>query len=135
MYALLVDLKSGGVPVDGLGLQGHFIVGQLPSAASLAANFARFAQLGLTIEITEMDIRMPVPATELDLAQQARDYRTIVAACLQTPACDAVELGGVFDGDTWVPSAFPGQGAPLLYDSAFNRKQAYTAVSNLLAGR
>ena len=135
VYAILADLKSRGAPVDGVGMQGHFIVGQLPSSASLLANFARFARLGLTIQITELDIRMPVPPTGADLAQQAVDYRTIVGACLQTPACDAVELAGVYDGDSWVPSTFPGQGAANLFDESFRPKQAYTAVSDILAGR
>jgi len=135
VYALLADLKSRGVPVDGVGMQGHFIVGQLPSGASLAANFARFAALGLKIEITELDIRMSVPATAADLAVQALDYRTIVGACLQTPACDAVELSAVYDGDSWVPGTFPGQGAANLFDESFHPKPAYTALSNLLSGK
>jgi endo-1,4-beta-xylanase len=132
--ATLSDFKSRGVPVDGIGMQGHFILGQLPSSQSLLANFARFAALGFRIEITELDIRMPVPATDLDLWQQATDYRTIVNACLQTPACDAVELGGVYDGDTWVPGTFPGMGAPLLFDESFRPKPAYAALADLLAG-
>jgi endo-1,4-beta-xylanase len=135
VLALLGDLKARGVPVDGIGMQGHFIVGQLPSSASLLANFARFAQLGLKIQITELDIRMPVPATGQNLAQQAADYLTIVSTCLQTPACDAVELSAVFDGDSWVPSTFPGQGAANLFDESFRPKQACTAVSKILAGR
>ena len=135
MYAILSALKAGGVPVDGIGMQGHFIVGQLPSSQSLLQTFARFAGLGLKIEITELDIRMPVPATYTNLNQQAADYRTIVSACLQTPACDAVELAGVYDGDSWVPSTFPGYGAALLFDETFYPKVAYAAVNALLAGQ
>ena len=133
-YALLSALKAGGVPVDGIGMQGHFIVGQVPSRASLLANFARFAALGLKIEITELDVRMPVPATAANLQQQAVDYQTIVYSCAQTAACDAVELAGVYDGDSWVPSTFPGYGDALLFDSTFHPKPAYTAVSLFLAG-
>jgi endo-1,4-beta-xylanase len=135
VYAMLADLKARGVPVDGIGMQGHLIVGLLPSSAALLATFARFAQLGLKIQITELDIRMPVPATGPNLAQQAADYLTIVSACLQTPACDAVELSAVYDGDSWVPGTFPGQGAANLFDEAFHPKQAYHSVHDLLAGR
>ncbi len=134
-YGMLSALKSAQVPVDGVGMQGHFIVGHLPALDALVANFARFAALGLRIEITELDIRVPLPATDLTLWQQALDYRTIVSACLQTPACDAVELGGVYDGDTWVTSTFPGYGVPLLFDAFFRPKVAYTEVNDLLAGR
>jgi endo-1,4-beta-xylanase len=135
VYAILTDLKARGVPVDGIGMQGHFIVGQVPPGPSLAANFARYAALGLKIEITELDIRMPVPATSLNLSLQAQDYRTIVGACLQTPSCDAVELSAVYDGDSWVPGTFPGQGAANLFDESFHPKPAYGAVNRLLAGK
>jgi endo-1,4-beta-xylanase len=101
----------------------------------MAANFARFAALGLKIQITELDIRMTLPVTSALLAQQATDYRTIVNACLVTPRCDAIVLAGVYDGDSWVPSTFPGEGAALLWDESFSVKPAFTAVYNLLAGR
>jgi endo-1,4-beta-xylanase len=133
-YAMISALRGRGVPIDGIGMQGHFVVGGLPSSVDLATNFDRFARLGLKIQITELDIRMPVPTTTENLAQQAVDYRTIVNACLQVPACDAIELAGVYDGDSWVPSTFPGYGAALLRDATFSPKPAYTAVYNLLAG-
>jgi len=133
-YALIADLRARGVPIDGVGMQGHFQVGRLPSSADLLANFDRFARLGLKIQITELDIRMPVPTTAQNLAQQAVDYRTIVTACLLVPACDAIVLAGVYDGDSWVPSTFPGEGAALLLDELFSPKPAYAAVHSLLAG-
>jgi endo-1,4-beta-xylanase len=135
VYAMIQDLKSRGVPIDGIGMQGHFQVGRLPSTPEILANFDRFAKLGLKIQITELDIRMPVPATSQNLQQQALDYRLIIDACLKTVACDAIELAGVYDGDSWVPGTFPGEGAALLYDQTFTPKPAYTAVNNLLAGR
>jgi endo-1,4-beta-xylanase len=133
-YNLISGLVVRGVPIHGIGMQGHFQVGRLPSAQDLATNFARFAALGLKIQITELDIRMTLPVTAEKLAQQATDYRTIVNACLQISACDAIELAGVYDGNSWVPSTFPGEGAALLRDEAFYAKPAYTAVYNLLAG-
>ena len=134
-YAILSALKAGGVPVDGIGMQGHFIAGQVPSSSSLLSNFARFAALGLRIEITELDIRVPVPATAASLQQQAADYQAVAAACLLTRACDAIELSGVYDGDSWVPGTFPGYGAANVYDTLFHPKPAYVALEDLLAGR
>ena len=134
-YLLISNLKARGVPIDGIGMQGHFQVGRMPQSLDLATNFDRFARLGLKIQITELDIRMTLPVTAEKLAQQATDYRTIVNACLQVSACDAIELAGVYDGNSWVPTTFPGEGAALLRDEAFNPKLAYTAVYNLLAGR
>jgi endo-1,4-beta-xylanase len=135
VYALLRDLKARGVPVDGVGMQMHLIVGQLPSSASMRQNFDRFAALGLKIQITELDIRMPVPSTAASLQTQAQNYRDVFSLCVQTPACDMIVMWGFTDRASWVPSTFSGQGEALLFDAGFQPKPAYTAVNDLLSGR
>lgn len=42
MYNLVSKLKRQGVPIDGIGIQGHLIAGSVPS--TLQANWARFAR-------------------------------------------------------------------------------------------
>ena len=133
VFALLSDLKARGVPVDGVGMQMHLTVGGVPS--TLAQNFARFASSGLKIQITELDVRVPTPATAASLQQQAADYRAVYAACLAQPACNMVVTWGFTDRASWVPSTFPGQGEALLFDANFAKKPAYTAVHDLLAGK
>jgi endo-1,4-beta-xylanase len=133
-YELLRDLRARGVPLDGVGMQMHLVVGQLPSLASMQQNFARFAALGLKIHITELDIRMPLPATPASLQTQAQNYRDVFALCQQTPACEMIVMWGFTDRESWIPSTFPGQGDALLYDANLQPKPAYTAVRNLLAG-
>lgn len=136
VYNLIKDLKDRGVPIDGIGFQAHFIVGNgTPSRQTLRATFDRFAALGLKIHITELDIRMPVPATAANLEIQAANYRDVVSVCVEHAACDTVVVWGLHDGNSWVPNTFPGQGAALLYDDAFKPKPAYTAVNDYLAGR
>jgi endo-1,4-beta-xylanase len=130
--AMLTDLKARGVPVHGIGMQGHFVVGQTPSRDALVANMARFAALGLKIQITELDIRMPVPATTAALQTQAADYAAVFRACLDVPACDMVVTWGFTDLSSWIPTTFPGMGAALLFDATFQPKPAYTAVHELL---
>lgn len=68
LYNKAKALLAAGVPLHGIGFQSHLIVGQQPS--SIVANFKRFADLGLDVAITELDIRMPVPASSSNLAQQ-----------------------------------------------------------------
>ena len=131
--AMLTDFKARGVPVHGIGLQAHFIVGQTPSRAALVANMNRFAALGLGIQITELDIRMPVPASSAALQTQAQNYADVVMACLEVPACDMVVTWGFTDLASWIPGVFAGQGAALLFDAAFQPKPAYTAINDLLA--
>jgi endo-1,4-beta-xylanase len=131
-YALLSDLVQRGVPVDGIGFQAHFAVGQVPSEDDLVAVFRRFAGLGLEVQITELDVRVPTPASDANLQTQAANYATVVGACLRTPACDMVVMWGFTDLDSWVPATFPGYGQALIFDSAYNPKPAYWAIHDLL---
>ncbi|KAJ6537318.1 endo-1,4-beta-xylanase A precursor [Mycena sp. CBHHK59/15] len=87
LLSLATSLKSSGVPLDGIGFQCHFIVGQTPSTASLVSNFQRFTALGLEVAITELDIRMTLPSTAALLAQQATDYQNVIAACKAVAGC------------------------------------------------
>jgi endo-1,4-beta-xylanase len=132
VYNMVKDFKARGVPIDCVGFQSHLIVGQIPS--DFQANLQRFANLGVTVQITEMDIRMPVPASSANLQQQARDYQSVVAACIAVSRCNNITLWGVSDNDSWVPDVFPGYGAPLLFDGNYNPKPAYYTVLQTLGG-
>lgn len=135
VFALLRDLRERGVPVDGIGFQGHFEVGGgTPSRHALRVAFDRFAALGLRVHVTELDIRVPVPATAGSLQTQAQNYRDVFEVCAQTPACDMVVTWGFTDLDSWVPGHFPGKGAALLFDASIEPKPAYWAVHDLLSG-
>ncbi len=135
VYRLLADLKTRGVPIDGIGFQFHYTAQSAPSADAIAANFARFAALGLKIQSTEADMHVPVQngfASAADLQVQARAYRDMVNGCLRTPNCNAIEIEGICDGQAWVSD--PTQwGAPALYDIRMQPKPAYSAVKAALA--
>ena len=135
VYAMLRDFRARGVPVDGVGMQMHLIVGQLPPLTSMAQNFARFAALGLKVQITELDIRTSTPASAAALQTQAQNYRDVFALCVQQPACDMIVMWGFTDRSSWIPSTFAGQGDALLFDASFQPKPAYTSVLDYLSGR
>jgi endo-1,4-beta-xylanase len=130
MLNLVTSLKSQGVPIDGVGLESHFILGQVPS--SLQQNIARFTALGLSVEITELDVRMALPSTSAKLTQQASDYAKVVNACLAVRGCSGITVWEFSDQFSWVPGAFGGQGAADIYDSNIAPKPAYTAVQTAL---
>nr|BBA57846.1 xylanase [Thermobifida alba] len=132
LYNLVVDLLNEGVPIHGVGIQSHLIVGQVPS--TFQQNMQRFADLGLDVAITELDIRMQMPADNYKLQQQARDYEAVVDACLAVNRCIGITVWGIDDERSWVPYTFPGEGAPLLYDGQYNRKPAWYAVYEALGG-
>lgn len=136
-YALLSELKARGVPIDGIGFQFHYQAQHAPTADQVVANFARFAALGLKIQITEADMHVRVNnglASPADLQVQALAYRELTAACLRTPACNAIEIEGIYDGEAWVSDP-ANWGAPVLFDIYMRPKPAYYAVQAALAGR
>ncbi|KAI0780264.1 endo-beta-1,4-glucanase [Fomes fomentarius] len=123
---LVRTLKSQGVPIDGVGLQSHFIVGQVPT--TLVQNMQEFAALGVEVAITELDIRMTLPETAALLQQQQRDFQTVVAACQAVPACVGITLWDFTDKFSFVPGAFPGQGAATPWDQNLVRKPAFDGI-------
>lgn len=132
MFSLVSSLKQQGVPIDGVGFESHLILGQVPS--TMQANMARFANLGLDVAITELDIRMNTPSTATTLAQQANDYKTVVDDCLAVSRCVGITTWGVTDKYSWIPNTFSGQGAALLFDENYNAKPAFTSVLQELGG-
>jgi endo-1,4-beta-xylanase len=132
LYSLAQSLLSQGVPLGGIGLESHFIVGQVPS--SMLANMQRFAALGLDVAITELDDRIQLPASSSSLQQQAKDYATVVKDCLAVTRCPGVSQWGVGDADSWIPGTFPGYGAASMYDNNYQPKPAYTATAAALGG-
>ena len=132
LYNLVKSLKEQGVPIDGVGLQAHLIVGQVPG--TLQQNIQRFADLGVDVAITELDIRMALPSDSTKLAQQAADYKAVMNACVAVARCVGATVWGFTDSDSWIPSTFPGQGAATPYDENYAPKPAYYAITEALGG-
>ncbi|MQY34679.1 hypothetical protein SRB17_26490 [Streptomyces sp. RB17] len=132
MYRLASDLKSQGVPLDGIGFQGHLAI-QYGFPTNMRQNLQRFADLGLDVAITELDVRMQLPSDATKLATQADYYRQVTNACLAVSRCAGITVWDFDDKYSWVPSTFSGQGAACLYDENLQPKPAYTAVRDSLA--
>lgn len=90
MQNLVKTLKSNNVPIDGIGMESHFIVGEVPT--TLVENFQAFTALGVEIAITELDIRMTLPETAELLEQQKQDFYTVVDACVQVSGCRGITV-------------------------------------------
>jgi len=132
LYNLVKSLKARGVPIDGVGLQAHLILGQVP--ATLQQNIQRFADLGVDVSITELDVRMALPSDSTKLARQAADYQAVLNACVAVTRCAGVTVWGFTDSDSWVPGTFPGYGAATPYDENYAPKPAYYAIAEALGG-
>ncbi|MEU4563266.1 endo-1,4-beta-xylanase [Actinoplanes sp. NPDC023936] len=121
VYAMVQDFKARGVPIDCVGFQSHFNA-QSPLPADYQANLQRFANLGVDVQITELDI-------EGSGSAQAASYAAVVRACLAVTRCNGITVWGIRDSDSWRAG-----GTPLLFDGNGNPKAAYTAVLTELGG-
>jgi endo-1,4-beta-xylanase len=132
MYEMVKDFKRLGVPISGVGLQMHvFNRGDILS--QLARNIARFTKLGVEVQITEMDVALPVAGDSLAsnsrLEWQAKIYRSVATACAENPGCTAFQMWGFTDRYSWIPGYTQGKrGAALIFSAEYRPKPAYQAV-------
>ena len=133
VFAMVQDFKQRGIPIDTIGMQGHLTSGGL-DFNSFATNMQRFAALGLKIRITELDVRLAVPASTADLQTQATIYQNVFDRCLLQPACKSIQTWGITDKYSWIPGTFAGFGSALLFDETYTAKSAYFAVQTRLGG-
>lgn len=91
-YLGLIDtLRSQGAPLDGIGMQSHFS-GELTPIEQIIARLDAFADKGMRIHITEMDIATNDEQLQADYA---RDFLT---ACYSHPAVECVLVWGFWEG-------------------------------------
>ena len=126
LHDLVASLKRDGAPIDGVGLQSHFVSGSAP--ADLAAVMAEFAAIGVDVAVTELDLRIRMPASKQALVTQGAEYGAVVRACRETQRCVGVTTWGITDGRSWIPSFFSGYGAALPFDETGQPKPAFAAM-------
>ncbi|MGW4058241.1 endo-1,4-beta-xylanase [Amycolatopsis sp. NPDC004747] len=120
IYNMVRDFKSRGVPIDCVGFQSH--LSSNSNLGSYQANLQRFADLGVDVQITELDIGGSGSG-------QANVYRQVTQACLAVSRCTGITVWGVTDKYSWRSGD-----TPLLFDGNYGKKQAYTAVLDTLNG-
>ncbi|MBO4160927.1 endo-1,4-beta-xylanase [Micromonospora antibiotica] len=119
VYAMVRDFRARGVPIDCVGFQSHFTA-QSPVPSDYQANLQRFVDLGVEVQITELDI-------EGSGSSQADSYSRVVSACLAVSRCTGITVSGIRDTDSWRSSA-----TPLLFDGNGAKKAAYTSTLDAL---
>lgn len=137
VYDLVEGLVEDGVPIDGVGFQAHLSTEfGAPSAQELSNNMQRYQELDLDVAITEIDVRIPLgedgEPSESQLSEQAEYYGRFLNTCLFVDNCSEFRMWGFTDAESWVPDAFDGDGAALVFDEQYNPKPAYDRLVEVL---
>ncbi|KAI9147452.1 Endo-1,4-beta-xylanase A [Paramyrothecium foliicola] len=135
-------VKSYGVRIDGVGLQGHMVTESTPTQSTptparevMAAVLQSYADLGVDVAYTEVDIRMRTPANTQKLQQHADAYARLIGSCMDVERCVGITVWGISDRYSWVPGTFNGEGSALLWNENFQKKPAYTSTLNTINAR
>lgn len=136
-YHLLAGMIQKGVPVHGCGIQAHFNAAgtgrnRPPTPRMVKNQIHRLGNLGLKVNISEMDVRVSQLPQELRHIAQRQIYHDILAAALTEPAFDGIWLWGFTDRHTWV-THFYYDDEPLIFDDEYGRKESYYGLREALA--
>jgi len=143
---LLEEMRRSGTPVDAVGIQAHLTAaGGPPFSAPLLRRFlADIASLGLTIQITELDVtdeNAPADVMVRD-ALVADTYRRFLDVALEEPAVKMVVTWGLSDRHSWIVRRETYQAKwrtddtasrPLPFDADLGPKPAFDAIAGAFA--
>jgi endo-1,4-beta-xylanase len=136
---LVKGLKDAGVPINGAGLQAHWSIHDL-TEGQVDSTISKFAELGLKVQITELDIKVQPAGNRRDstvgytpvreekqteqyemVFQLFRKYRNVISG---------VTFWNVSDRYSWLDRRGGGKAYPLLFDTTYQPKKAYWKVVN-----
>ena len=123
------DLRGRGMPIDGIGVQGHLHADDF-SRDTLWHALNVLNQFGLPIRITEFNMPgqrsryqrdkslVPTGKEEEQFARNLTDYYRI---CFAHPAVDGILMWGFWEGSNWIPasSMYKKDWSPTLLASAY----------------
>ena len=143
IFDMVKKMKDNGVPIDGIGMQGHYNV-YGPSMKNIADAIEKYATIVKHIQFTELDVRAneemggqlqfsrnegvtiePYVRTLHD-NQYSQLFRVIRQ---HKDVIDGVTFWNVSDRDSWVGV----NNYPLLFDKDGKRKSSYRIVKNFNA--
>ena len=157
---MVKDLKDKGIPIHGVGMQGHWHL-EWPTKSKLRKALDILSEIDVKISVSELDVRiLPHPKDtemgadirlnikrlkELDpytngipekmLNKQAKKYASLFKVFLEySDVIERVSFWGVVDHHSWLRD-WPVKGRtvyPALFDRDYSPKPAYFAIRNLI---
>lgn len=134
LVELVSNLKKNNVPIHGVGIQSHILTKTDTAITDLQSYIKRFTDMGLEVEITELDMRLRI----FDVADdpyyaQGRYYARLIEGCMSNALCKGVTFWGFSDAKCWIDSyPFPKPNEAYLFDNELNPKPAFYEVYKTL---
>lgn len=129
---MIKELQEREVPIHGIGIQGHWGFGW-PTPEELDEAIKAYNDLGLDVQITELDIRKYGEMQEsetlsrTDLEKQAQKYKEVFEILIKhRDKISSVTFWGVTDDNSWIEQD------PLIFDKNKNPKDAFWAIIGLV---
>jgi endo-1,4-beta-xylanase len=108
---------DAGVPVGGIGCQGHF--GRIPPPEEIYERLDSLAEFGLPMKVTEYDCETD------DEEYKARALEDFYRICFSHPAVNGILMWGFWEGAHWKPKA-------AIFNRDFEPTPAAIAYRNLV---
>jgi endo-1,4-beta-xylanase len=150
IFKLVKGLIRAGIPIHGIGLQGHWSIGE-PTAGELDKTLKRFSELGLKIQITELDISVypkehtarlwkpedaDISFTSKREEKQIEQYKNCFELFKKySKFITGVTFWNISDKHSWLDN-FPVKNRkdyPLLFDTSLQPKKAFYEVIRVAA--
>ncbi len=132
---LLRGLKDKGL-VDGMGMQMHIDM-SYPSISDVEDAIRAYSEIGLEIQLTEIDMHNPSDKDE-DFLKQAVRYQLLFQMLLREmdggTNITNVTFWGLSDVDTWLSNHKGEQSYPLLFDAKNKPKLAVEYLLQVING-
>ena len=145
IYNMVKKMKDAGVPIDGIGMQGHYNI-YFPDEELLDKAISRFSELVSHIHITELDLRTnqesggqlifatgeakPQPAY-IGTLQDDQYNRIFKIFRKHKDVIDNVTFWNLGDRDSWLGV----NNHPLPFDENYKAKRSYYIIKNFDTAR
>ncbi|MEM6295524.1 MAG: endo-1,4-beta-xylanase [Myxococcota bacterium] len=126
LFALVDQLKADGVPIHGVGFQSHYDTSwtSVPTQAQISAMMQRYADIGIDVHITELDVRTPTPVTAAERELADSFYQRLASACFTAPNCTTLTSWAISSANSWI-STLPGYAPYHAFDDDLRPERAY----------
>lgn len=137
IYNMVKQMKAEGIPIDGIGMQGHYnIYG--PSIEDVEAAIEKYATIVNTIHVTELDIRVNEEmGGQLNFSREGSSVTNTVRTLQEDQyarlfkvfrkhkdVVKSVTFWNLSDRDSWLGA----RNYPLPYDENYKPKRVYNII-------